>query len=108
MAENIHESLYDICDDIYENMCYCDCNFNSNHLMLVEDLINFIDDRVNSISKYDINNMLVWYGIDNAVKRYDEYYLLSNIDVRNFSKSLITFLLILSFNVVEHRDPVAL
>jgi hypothetical protein len=88
-------------------MRYCESNTNSKHLLLVEDLINFIDDRVNSISKYDINNMLVWYGIDNAVKRYDEYYLLSNIDVRNFSKSLITFLLILSFNVVEHRDPVA-
>jgi hypothetical protein len=89
-------------------MRYCESNTNSKHLLLIEDLINFIDDRVNSISKYDINNMLVWYGIDNAVKRYDEYYLLSNIDVRNFSKSLITFLLILSFNVVEHRDPVAL
>jgi hypothetical protein len=88
-------------------MRYCESNTNSKHLLLIEDLINFIDDRVNSISKYDINNMLVWYGIDNAVKRYDEYYLLSNIDVRNFSKSLITFLLILSFNVVEHRDPVA-
>jgi len=104
---NIHESLYDICESIYKNMRYCESNTNSKHLLLVEDLINFIDDRVNSISKYDINNMLVWYGIDNAVKRYDEYYLLSNIDVRNFSKSLITFLLILSFNVVEHRDPVA-
>jgi hypothetical protein len=107
MDANIHESLYDICESIYKNMRYCESNTNSKHLLLVEDLINFIDDRVNSISKYDINNMLVWYGIDNAVKRYDEYYLLSNIDVRNFSKSLITFLLILSFNVVEHRDPVA-
>ena len=104
MDANIHESLYDICESIYKNMRYCESNTNSKHLLLVEDLINFIDDRVNSISKYDINNMLVWYGIDNAVKRYDEYYLLSNIDVRNFSKSLITFLLILSFNVVEHRD----
>jgi hypothetical protein len=107
MDANIHESLYDICESIYKNMRYCESNTNSKHLLLIEDLINFIDDRVNSISKYDINNMLVWYGIDNAVKRYDEYYLLSNIDVRNFSKSLITFLLILSFNVVEHRDPVA-
>lgn len=106
MDANIHESLYDISESIYKNMRYCESNTNSKHLLLVEDLINFVDDRVNSISKYDINNMLVWYGIDNAVKRYDEYYLLSNIDVRNFSKSLITFLLILSFNVVEHRDPV--
>ena len=104
MSKNIHESIYDICESIYKNMQYCECNMNSKHLLVVEDLINFIDDRMNTISKYDINNMLVWYGIDNAVKKYDEYYLLSNIDVRNFSKSLISFLVLLSFDVIEHRD----
>jgi len=104
MVENVHESIYDVCESIYKNMRYCECNTNSKHLLVVEDLINFIDDRVNTISKYDINNMLVWYGIDNAVKKYDEYYLLSNIDVRNFSKCLITFLVLLSFNVVERRE----
>ena len=101
MDKNIHESIYDICENIYDNMCYCNCNYNKQHLLLVEDLINFIDDRINSISKYDINNMLIWYGIDNAVKRYNEFYTLSNIDVNNFSKSLLTFLVILSFNVED-------
>jgi hypothetical protein len=71
--------------------------------VVVEDLVNFVDDRMNSISTYDINNMLVWYGIDNAVKKYDEYYLMTNIDVRNFSKSLISFLVLLSFNVAQPR-----
>jgi len=82
-------------------MRYCGCNTNNRHLVVVEDLVNFIDDRLNSISTYDINNMLVCYGIDNAVKKYDEYYLLSNIDIRNFSKCLISFLVLLSFNVIE-------
>jgi len=104
MAENIHESLYDICDGIYENMCYCDCNFNSNHLMLVEDLINFIDDRMISVSLYDINNILIWYGFDNAVRKYNEFYLLTNIDTDNFSRSLLTFLIILSFNVFSREN----
>ena len=104
MAENIHESLYDICDGIYENMCYCDCNFNSKHLVVVEDLINFIEDRMSSVSAYEINNILVWYGFDKAVKKYNEYYLLSNIDVANFSKSLLTFLIILSFNVAYYEN----
>jgi hypothetical protein len=54
MAENIHESIYDLCESIYDNMCYCESNFNNNHLLLIEDLINFIDDRINSISKYDM------------------------------------------------------
>jgi hypothetical protein len=101
MAENIHESIYDLCESIYDNMCYCECNSNGDHLALVEDLINFIDDRINSISKYDMNNILIWYDIDKAVIEYNHYYMLSNIDVNNFSKSLLTFLVILSFRV-EH------
>ena len=103
MVENIHESIYDLCESIYDNMCYCNCNRNQGHLLLVEDLINFVDDRINSISKYDANNILVWYGIDNAVILYNQYYTLSNIDVNNFSKSLLTFLVILSFNVEVER-----
>ncbi len=101
---NIHESLYDICENIHENMCYCECNSNKEHLVLVEDLIDFIDDRIDSISAYDMNNILVWYGIDNAVKKYNEYYLLTNIDVNNFSKSLLTFLIIISFKVEENHN----
>jgi len=101
LDENIHESLYDICENIHDNMCYCECNRNKEHLLLVEDLINFIDDRIDSISAYDMNNILVWFGIDNAVKKYNEYYLLTNIDVNNFSKSLLTFLVIISFKVEE-------
>ena len=104
LADNIHESIYDICESILNNMRYCGCHLNSRHLVVVEDLTNFVEDRLNSISTYDINNMLVWYGIDNAVKKYDEYYLLSNIDISNFSKSLISFLVFLSFDVLEHKD----
>ncbi len=48
MAENIHESIYDLCESVYDNICYCECNYNRDHLLLVEDLINFIDDRINS------------------------------------------------------------
>ena len=104
LAEDIHESIYDLCESIYDNMRYCGCNTNSRHLVVVEDLSNFVEDRLNSVSTYDINNMLVWYGIDNAVKKYDEYYLLSNIDVRNFSKSLLSFLVFLSFNILENKE----
>ena len=100
MVENIHESIYDSCEHIYGNMCYYQCNVNAKHLLVVEDLVHFIDDYLNRISVYDMNTMLVWYGYDNAVKKYDEYYLLSNIDIANFSKSLLSFLILLSFNVV--------
>jgi len=104
MVGNIHESIYDCCEDIYNNMCYCECNMNAKHLSVVEDLIHFIDDRVNRMTNYERNGILVWYGYDNAVKKYDEYYSLSNIDTGNFSKSLLSFLVLLSFNVVQ-RSP---
>lgn len=74
---------------------------NTKHLLVVEDLIHFIDDHVNRISQYEMNNLLVWYGYDNAIKKYDEYYLLTNIDIDNFSKSLLSFLVLLSFDVVQ-------
>lgn len=103
MTDNIHESIYDICESIYDNMCYCDCNFNNDNIIIIQDLLNFIEDRMGTISKYDINNMLVWYGIDNAVIEYNNNYGISNIDVNNFTKSLLTFLILLSFKV-EHIE----
>ena len=101
MVGNIHESIYDVCEAIYENMCYCECNMNAKHLSVVEDLFHFIDDRVNRMTNYERNGILIWYGYDKAVKKYDEYYSLSNIDTGNFSKSLLSFLVLLSFNVIS-------
>lgn len=99
MVENIHESIYDICESVYDNMCYCESNYNEDNVFLIQDLINFIEDRMETISQYDINTMLVWYGIDNAVVTYNDYYGLENIDINSFSKSLLTFLVILSFKL---------
>jgi len=99
MVEDIHESFYDICESIYDNMCYCESNFNEDNITLIQDLMNFTEDRIESISLYDMNNMLVWYGIDKAVACYNEYYGLQYIDVNNFSKSLVLFLVILCFKV---------
>jgi hypothetical protein len=105
MVENIHESIYDICESIYDNICYCECNFNNDDVILIQDLINFIEDRMGTISKYDMNTMLVCYGIDNAVIEYNNQYGLENINVAEFSKSLLTFLIILSFEIKNVNSP---
>ena len=99
MIENIHESIYDICESVYDNMCYCESNYNADNVFLIQDLINFIEDRIESITKYDMNNILIWYGIDNAVVAYNDYYGLENINANEFTKSLIIFLVILSFKI---------
>jgi len=99
MVEDIHESIYDICESIYDNMCYCESNFNEDNITLIQDLINFVEDRIETISKYDMNTILVWYGIDNAVASYNDHYGLNNISINEFTKSLIIFLVIQSFRV---------
>jgi hypothetical protein len=99
MVEEIHESIYDICESVYDNMCYCESNFNEDNITLIQDLINFVEDRMETISKYDMNTILVWYGIDNAVASYNNHYGLNNISINEFTKSLIIFLVIQSFNV---------
>ena len=101
MVEEIHESIYEICESIYDNMCYCECNLNEDNITLIQDLMNFAEDRIETISKYDMNNILVWYGIDNAVACYNEFYGLENINANEFTKSLIIFLVILCFKVEE-------
>jgi len=105
MVEDIHESIYDICESVYDNLCYCESNFNEDNVILIQDLINFVEDRMETISKYDMNTMLVWYGIDNAVACYNDYYGLENINVNEFTKSLLIFLVILSFKV-ERADVI--
>jgi hypothetical protein len=99
MVEDIHESIYDICENIYDNMCYCESNFNEDNITLIQDLINFVEDRIETISKYDMNTILVWYGIDNAVASYNDHYGLNNISINEFTKSLIIFLVIQSFRM---------
>jgi hypothetical protein len=105
MVDNIHESIYDMCESIYDNMCYCDSNYNNDSVFLIQDMINFIEDRMGTISKYDMNTMLVCYGIDKAAMEYNNYYGLENIHIAEFSKSLLTFLIILSFKVKRIDIP---
>ena len=78
MNEIIHESIYDYCDVIYENICYNNNNCHDNYNILQNDLYKFIENEIEKMSIYDINNILMSYGIDNVYK----YYL--EIDFSNY------------------------
>lgn len=86
MKNNIHESIYDISEYIYFLL---DGNVYIDENKLIYDLNNYIDNYINNMTVYEMNSVIIHYGIDNAVNKYREFYDLSNIDSNNFTREII-------------------
>ncbi len=102
MSEIIHESIYDYCDVIYENICYNNNNCHDNYNILQNDLYKFIENEIEKMSIYDINNILMSYGIDNAYKYYLETNTNALNDIKNsdsITKTLVNHLIVSSFEI---------
>ena len=102
MNEIIHESIYDYCDAIYENICYNNNNCHDNYNILQDDLYKFIENEIEKMSIYDINNILMSYGIDNAYKYYLETNTNALNDIKNsdsITKTLVNHLIVSSFEI---------
>jgi hypothetical protein len=114
MKEVIHESIYDYCENIYGSICYNNNNCHDNHDILTSDLNNFIENEIEKMSTYNINNILLSYGFDKAFKYYiDNNYdtqgshssqgggrQLSDIkNVHSITKTLVYYLIVSSFEV---------
>jgi len=107
MKDIIHESIFDICNDIYDNICFNNNNCHDNKDILKEDLNNFIENGINKLTLYDINNILLSYGIDNAYNyyvenMYNKMYSLCTNDTNNkysITKNLVTCLIVSSFEI---------
>ena len=101
MNEIIHESIYDYCDVIYENICYNN-NCHDNYNILQNDLYKFIENEIEKMSIYDINNILMSYGIDNVYKYYLETNTNALNDIKNsdsITKTLVNHLIVSSFEI---------
>jgi hypothetical protein len=102
MNEIIHESIYDYCNVIYENICYNNNNCHDNYNILQNDLYKFIENEIEKMSIYDINNILMSYGIDNAYKYYLETNTNALNDIKNsdsITKTLVNHLIVSSFEI---------
>ena len=102
MNEIIHESIYDYCDVIYENICYNNNNCHDNYNILQNDLYKFIENEIEKMSIYDINNILMSYGIDNVYKYYLETNTNALNDIKNsdsITKTLVNHLIVSSFEI---------
>ena len=102
MNEEIHESIYDYCEKIYETICYNNNNCNDDAEFLKTDLNNFIENEIENMTQYDINNILLSYGIDNAYKYYLETNTNALNDIKNtdsITKTLVNYLIVSSFEI---------
>jgi len=109
MKEEIHESIYDYCEKIYETFCYNNNNCNDDIEFLKTDLNNFIENEIEKMTQYDINNILLSYGIDNAFIQYCKNNIYcndsnasnaSNGSNASISKSMVRNLIGSSFDII--------
>ena len=102
MKEIVHESIYDYCELIYDNICYNNNNCHDNRNILQKDLYNFIENEIVKMTTYNINNILMSYGIDNAYKYYIETNPNALNDIKNtnsITKTLVNHLIVSSFEI---------
>lgn len=101
MSEVIHESVYDFCEKIYDDICYSNNNCHDDEHVLRYDLDNFIDNIIDVMTIYVTNTILLSYGIDRAVSDYSTKNNLESIATGEFSKTIIKYLIKSSFIIEE-------
>lgn len=99
MKMKVNEFIYDICEEIYEELCRLNCNKNINESTLVDNINDIVDNKLITMSTYEYNVILLSYGIDSAVSKYALKYNLNDINIDNFSRSIIKNLIMESFEI---------
>ena len=101
ISNNANECAYEICKKIYDNIYYCDDSSHSCKDILKSDLRDYIDNYVGFMTTYETNNFLIYYGIDNAIRDYNKKMRIETIDIENFSKYLVGFIIEESFVIIS-------
>ena len=100
MKVNIDEAVYDISEEIYRQL-HRDSNNNKNNETSLMDTINqYVDNYLDTLTTYNLNAILLSYGIDKAVINYATRYDLNKINIYNFSKNIIKNLIINSYEII--------
>lgn len=99
MKMEVDEFIYDICEEIYEELCRLNCNKNISESILIDNINDIVDNKLIAMSTYEYNVILLSYGINNAVSKYASKYKLDNIDTENFSRIIIKNLIMESFEI---------
>jgi|TARA_Y100000389_G_C17292194_1_gene428602 hypothetical protein len=99
MKMEVNEFIYDICEEIYEELCRLNCNKNISESILIDNINDIVDNKLINISTYEYNVILLSYGINNAVNKYALKYKLNDINTENFSRIIIKNLIMESFEI---------
>jgi hypothetical protein len=99
MKMEVNEFIYDICEEIYEELCRLNCNKNISESILIDNINDIVDNKLINISTYEYNVILLSYGINNAVSKYALKYKLNDINAENFSRIIIKNLIMESFEI---------
>lgn len=100
MKENIEEAVYDASEEIYRQLCRDINNNKKNEIILIDTINQYVDNYLDTLTTYNLNAILLSYGIDKAVINYATRYDLNKINIYNFSKNIIKNLIINSYEII--------
>lgn len=99
MKKNIDEAVYDASEEIYRQLCR-DSNNKNNEIILIDTINKYVDRYLDTLTTYNLNTIILAYGIDKAVIKYASHYDLNKIDTFNFSKNIVKNLIINSYEII--------
>lgn len=100
MKKNIDESIYDASEEVYRQLCKDSNNNKNNEIILIDTINQYVDKYLDNLSTYNLNTILLAYGIDKAVINYATHYNLNKINILKFSKNIIKNLIINSYEII--------
>ena len=99
MKKNIDEAVYDASEEIYRQLCR-DSNNKNNEIILIDTINQYVDNYLDTLTTYNLNAILLAYGIDKAVINYAIRYDLNKINILKFSKNIVKNLIINSYEII--------
>ena len=99
MKKNIDEAVYEASEEIYRQICKDNNNNNNNEIILIDTINQYVDRYLDTLTTYNLNAILLAYGIDKAVINYASSYDLNKINILKFSKNIVKNLIIDSYEI---------
>ena len=100
MKENIEEAVYDVSEEIYRQLCRDSNNNKKNEIILIDTINQYVDNYLDTLTTYNLNAILLAYGIDKAVINYATRYDLNKLNILKFSKNIIKNLIINTYEII--------
>jgi len=92
MKMEVNEFIYDICEEIYEELCRLNCNKNISESILIDNINDIVDNKLINISTYEYNVRDTWFNLvltaEFGSDTSKQQIYIDGVSVRNFSAAL--------------------